>query len=214
MADFRHEPDFNAYQAGDLFREYATVGGNPPGHIIVDEDGEKALLFQVAGVWLTYKDKFANIDLMGTINCANTIRIDDPLLAPGGYLMDWYAFDGVSTYSGYVVLLYKGGRIYLKAYDSWPESQYHPNNPLAVIDCGPWDKDAHKVAIAVQGQTLTMSFDGSTATAQLRKPGRLVDSFRVRACGVITSQDKKTRVVTTHYCTIIKHHAVWGPAKA
>jgi hypothetical protein len=206
MAPFIHQPDFSKYNDGDVFKEYATVGGSAPGNIVIDSDGEKALLFGIPGNWITYKKKFKN--LIGSDNVI-TIEMPSRIEDPRWAYSDCYAFDGVGRMSGYVKWSIWNGVMYLTAYNNDQECAYN-KIPLASIVCGPVDSLEHRIIVKFTANTVYLQFDDKTAIGTISKPGTVVDSLRIRAIGLITSQDKKTRVVTKYRCVLIKALKVTG----
>jgi hypothetical protein len=196
MAEFVHEPDFSTYSEGALFTEYATKGGNPPGNIVTDTDGKKSLLFGIASVWMTYLHEFKPLDKGGAITCEPEIRIETPDVGDVEAFADMYAFDGDRVVSGYVRVMIQKGKLIVAGWNDDQEYIYG-RNPLVFVKGGTVDTEPHYLTVTITGSNISLTLDGVEKIGPLTKPKPNIDSFRVRAVGLVTSTNPSTTVGRT-----------------
>lgn len=232
MSDFIHAPDFDGMPKDKLFTEYATLGGNPPGHIVVDKDGKHALLFDVGGVWISYPHKFQDLSYGGTINAEMSVRIEDPRWAT----LDVMGWNGDKLHHGFVRLSVWNGRIWVAIYNEWFECASNIK-PLALMDCGAFNDAPHNFTVVIGKTSVWALFNDQQISATLTNPVKLgADSLRILARGMVQSTDPestqeyqdhssysirhwvgwrlKTETVHQFWNTIIRKLKVYGPAKS
>lgn len=204
METLIHHPDFSQYPDGALFTEAAQPSGKPPGFITTDNDGQRALLYQIANNGMCYASISPKLDagLDSVITVKNSIRLDTIAEVPYGWVYYVRLIKNNTIDAAFVTLRMNKGNLSLEVYSNWMDSQRY-QKMWGSIDCGKADNLIHNISAQFSNQSVTIAYDDMEKVVQ--SAGAIGgDSLRCLGTGEQYGGGKKYRVllVRDHLVTV------------